>query len=54
MADITDPPETVPAPPVPHFQTSQELATPTAKPGANWTRKTCVLCKLFVEDLVLF
>jgi hypothetical protein len=54
MADIPDPPGAVPVPPVPHFQTSQELASPIGKPGVNWTRKTCALCKLFVEDLFLY
>jgi hypothetical protein len=44
MADTpSDPSQTLPEL---NYQNSQELATPTARPGVNWTRKTCVLCKL--------
>ena len=44
MADTpSDPSQTLPEL---NFQNPQELATPTARPGVNWTRKTCVLCKL--------
>jgi hypothetical protein len=45
MAGNADPPGVVPVVPVPHFQISQEVATPACRPGVNWTRKTCVLCK---------
>ena len=44
MADTpSDPSQTLPEL---NFQNSQELATPTARPGVTWTCKTCVLCKL--------
>jgi hypothetical protein len=51
MAGNADPPGVVPVLPVPHFQTSQELATPASRQGVNWTRKTCVLCKLLESFL---
>ena len=51
MAGNADPPGIVPVLAVPHFQTSQELATPAGRQGVNWTRKTCVLCKLLESFL---